>query len=167
VEGVFGVVNLSARRWIALALVLLVCLGVGALGSLATTRSIGDWYATLRKPPWNPPNWIFAPVWTALYASMAVAAWMVWLRAGPRAAWGALGLFVVQLVLNLGWSWLFFGLRNPGAAVLEIALLWVSILVTLLAFRRISPAAGWLMVPYLGWVSFAAALNFTIWRLNA
>jgi translocator protein len=160
-------VNLDARRWIALVLVLLVCLGVGALGSLATLRSIGDWYSALRKPPWNPPSWIFGPVWTALYASMAVAAWLVWLRAGLSAAWGALGLFVLQLVLNLGWSWLFFGLRNPGAAVLEIALLWVSILLTLLAFRRISPAAGWLMVPYLGWVSFAAALNFTIWRLNA
>jgi tryptophan-rich sensory protein len=159
--------NRDVQRWIVLVLVLLVCFGVAALGSLATTRSIGDWYAGLQKPPWNPPNWIFGPVWTALYAAMAVAAWLVWQRVGLRPASGALGLFAVQLVLNAGWSWLFFGLRNPGAAFAEIVLLWVSILLTLLAFRWISPAAGWLMVPYLGWVSFAAALNFTIWRLNA
>lgn len=155
-----------AHRWVVLALFVLVCFGIAGLGSIATASSIGQWYAELRKPAWTPPGWIFGPVWTALYAAMAVAAWLVWVRVGWPAAKGALGLFALQLILNAGWSWLFFGLRNPGAAAIEIVVLWVSILLTLLAFWRAAPPAGWLMVPYLAWVTFATALNIAIWKLN-
>jgi benzodiazapine receptor len=162
-----GTVSINARSWVALGLFLLLCFGVATLGSMATARSIDDWYAAIRKPAWNPPNWLFGPVWTLLYASMAVAAWLVWMRAGWSGADRALALFALQLGLNALWSWLFFGFQNPGAALIEIGLLWASILATLVAFWRIMPAAGWVMVPYLGWVTFATALTAAIWRLNA
>lgn len=162
-----GTVNPNMRPWVVLGLFLLLCFGVAALGSMATARSIGDWYADIRKPAWNPPNWLFGPVWTLLYASMAVAAWLVWMRAGWSGTHAAFALFALQLGLNALWSWLFFGLQNPGAALVDMGLLWLSILLTLIAFWRIAPAAGWLLVPYLGWVTFAAALNAAIWRLNA
>jgi benzodiazapine receptor len=127
----------------------------------------GDWYASLRKPSWNPPNWIFGPVWTALYSMMSVAAWLVWRQGGWQANWRALTAFLIQLGLNAVWSWLFFGLRNPGLALVEILFLWASILWTWRLFRPISPAADWLLLPYLAWVSFAALLNGVLWRLNA
>lgn len=145
---------------------LLLCFAVAALGSLATTPAIDGWYATLRKPAWTPPNWVFGPVWSALYVSMAVAAWVVW-RGNP---WSTtrmpLFVFLAQLTLNLLWSIVFFGLRRPGLALLEILLLWGAIVTTLLAFRRLSPLAAVLLVPYLLWVTLAVALNFAIWRMN-
>lgn len=155
-----------SRHWLALAVFILICLGAGALGSWFTTPSLDGWYAGLRKPSWNPPDWIFAPVWTTLYLLMAVAAWLVWRRAGFAGGRTALALFAVQLILNVGWSALFFGMRNPGAAFVEIVLLWLAIVVTVAAFRPVSRAAAWLLVPYLAWVTFAGALNLTIWRLN-
>jgi translocator protein len=123
----------------------------------------GDWYASLQKPAWNPPSWLFGPVWTALYLGMAVAAWRVWRvgRAGP-----ALALHVLQLALNAAWSWLFFGLHRPDLAFAEILVLWAAILATTVAFFRKDSLAGWLLVPYLAWVGFAAFLNFTLWRLQ-
>lgn len=127
----------------------------------------GEWYATLRKPSWNPPAWVFGPVWTALYTMMAVAAWLVWRRGGWAAQRRPLALFLVQLALNAGWTPLFFGLKSPGLALAEIGLLWLAIVGTLIAFARVSRAAAWLLAPYLAWVSFAAALNFALWRLNA
>ncbi len=156
---------LDRRGLGGLAVLLLVCFGAAAAGGLFTVQSLEDWYAALRKPSWNPPNWIFGPVWTLLYGSMAIAAWLVW-RTGVAGVWAALGVFAGQLVLNVVWSGLFFGLRAPGAAAAEIAVLWAAIVATLLAFWRISPAAGWLLLPYLGWVTFASALNVSIWRLN-
>ncbi len=126
----------------------------------------GEWYAQLRKPSWNPPGWIFGPVWTALYAMMAIAAWMVWRRgrfAGRRLA---LSLFLMQLLFNALWSPLFFGLHNPLMALLDIVLLWLALLATMIAFWKVRPLAGALLVPYLVWVSFAATLNFALWRLN-
>jgi len=126
----------------------------------------GEWYAGLAKPAWNPPNWLFGPVWTVLYILMAVAAWLVWRRQGLAGAALPLLVFVVQLVLNAMWSWLFFGLQRPGVALAEILVLWVAILVTILLFFRVRSVAGILLIPYLLWVSFAAVLNFTIWRLN-
>jgi benzodiazapine receptor len=150
-----------------LGIFLLLCFSAAVLGSMATAQSVGGWYAELRKPPWTPPNWVFAPVWTVLYTSMAVAAWLVWLRAGWSGAAGAFTLFALQLSLNVLWSWLFFGFQNAGAAAVEVVGLWLSILASGLAFWRVAPVAGWLMVPYLGWVTFAAALNLAIWRLNA
>ena len=126
----------------------------------------GGWYAGLRKPSWNPPAWLFGPAWTALYVSMAVAAWMVWRLGGWPAHPLALGLFLAQLAFNALWSPLFFRLHRVGWALADCVLLWFSLAATLVAFWRASPAAGVLLVPYLGWVSFATVLNFTIWRSN-
>jgi benzodiazapine receptor len=127
----------------------------------------GAWYATLSKPAWNPPAAVFAPVWTVLYASMGVAAWLVWRRAGFAVAGPALAAFCAQLVLNAAWSYLFFGLHRPGIAFADILALWVVILVVVLLFWRVDWRAGALMVPYLVWVGFASCLNFALWRMNA
>ena len=166
-----GVLHDSVRRnpaWQALALgfFCLACLLAAGLGSLFTMVSLGSWYATLVKPSWNPPSWLFGPVWTVLYALMGVAGWLVWRRGGP-AIRPALQWFAVQLVLNVGWSAVFFGLQMPGLAFAEILVLWLAIAATLMTSWRVSRAAGILLVPYLLWVSFAAVLNFAIWRLNA
>jgi translocator protein len=155
------------RQAIGLTVSIAVCFAAAGIGSLMTMSSIGGWYAALAKPAWTPPNWVFGPVWSLLYLAMAVAAWMVWRQVGfPRAA-SALNLFAVQLVLNVCWSAIFFGAHRPGLAFVEILLLWLLILATMVAFRLLSRAAAWLMAPYLLWVAFAAALNFSIWRLNA
>ena len=158
---------ITPRNVIGLAVSILICFGAAGLGSLMTTPFISGWYAALWKPAWTPPNWLFGPVWSALYLSMAISAWLVWRKLGVPGAKFALLLFAVQLVLNAGWSGIFFTLHLPGVAFAEVLLLWVSILVTALAFWPLSRAAGWLMVPYLLWVSFASALNYAIWRLNA
>jgi benzodiazapine receptor len=154
------------RQAVVLIALLAACLGVGALGALATAQSVGSWYQTLAKPSFNPPDRVFAPVWTALYVLMAMAAWLVWRRAGWREARPALALFALQLALNLAWSFLFFGARWIGGALVEIALLWLAIAATIAAFRRHSAWAAWLMLPYLAWVSFASLLNWSLWRLN-
>lgn len=142
---------------------LLLCFSAAALGGLFMP---GEWYAQLRKPAWNPPSWLFGPVWTALYFMMAVAAWLVWRRGGFPAQRKALGLFLLQLLLNAAWSPLFFGLHNPALAFAEIVLLWFAILGTFFAFWKTHRGAGALLVPYLAWVTFAAVLNFTLWQLN-
>ena len=144
---------------------IVVCLGAAGLGSLLTTAALRPWYADLRKPSWTPPNWLFGLVWTILFLAMAIAAWLVWRKVGPTAA--PMQLFLLQLLLNVAWSALFFGLRSPGLAFAEIVMLWVAILATSIEFWRAVPAAGWLFLPYLIWVSYATALNFSIWRLNA
>jgi translocator protein len=151
-----------------LMLVLFVgfCLAVGGLGSLFTSGPVRDWYPMINKPSWNPPAWIFGPVWTVLYLMMGTAAWLVWRRRDEADTKRALIAFIVQLILNAAWSPLFFGLRNPLAGLLDIIPLWAAILATLIFFRRISTAAGWLMVPYWLWVSFATALNFALWKMN-
>jgi benzodiazapine receptor len=153
-------------QWIGLIISIGVCLGAAGLGAALTVPEINGWYRTIVKPAWNPPDQIFGPVWTTLYIMMAIAAWLVWKPAGLRAAAGPLMLFAVQLVLNIAWSWIFFGLHRPGWAFVEVLILWVAIAATMLAFFQRSRAAGWLLVPYLAWVSFASFLNFTIWRLN-
>ena len=152
--------------FVVLSLLLGLCLGVGALGAWTTAGSVATWYPTLVKPAWNPPSWVFGPVWTALYLGMAVAAWLVWRAAGWRGSSRALGWFAAQLALNAAWSPLFFGLRSPAAAFLDIAALWVAIVATIAAFFRVSRPAAALLLPYLAWVSFAAALNAAIWRMN-
>lgn len=153
----------DSRRWLALGGWLLLCAAVASMGALFMP---GEWYAALRKPAWNPPNWIFGPVWTALYAMMAVAAWLVWRQGGFGRQRRALGLFFAQLALNAIWTPLFFGLHRPGLAFVEILALWLAIAWTLGAFWRVRRAAAWLLVPYLAWVSFAAVLNGTLWSLN-
>ena len=154
------------RQLVALLICLGVCFGAAGIGSLFTNMSVTTWYPTLITPEWTPPKWVFGPVWSTLYAMMAVAAWLVWRRGGEEAQSG-LRLFAVQLALNVLWSVLFFGLRQPGVAFAEIILLWVAIGATARLFGRISSPAGLLFVPYFVWVGFAAILNFAIWRLNA
>lgn len=152
---------------LALIASILISQLAGVIGSVFTASSVKTWYRTLDKPPFNPPGWVFGPVWTALYTLMGVAAWLVWRKGwvtpGVRAA---LGVFAVQLVLNGLWSYLFFGLRSPFAAFVELVILWAAIALTVILFFRVSGAAGWLLIPYIAWVSFAGVLNFSIWRLN-
>lgn len=156
----------SHHRWLGLFLFIAICLLVEGLAGAMTASAIPGWYAGLKKPSWTPPAWVFGPVWTFLYLTMAVAAWLVWSKLGLPGASTPLILFGVQLIFNFAWSWIFFGLHLPGIAFLDIVLLWLAILATLIAFWRVTPAAGWLLVPYLTWVSYAATLNFAIWRSN-
>lgn len=136
-----------------------------AIGAAASIQA-GSFYTQLVRPDWAPPAAVFGPVWTALYALMGVAAWLVWRVGGFRAARSALTLFLVQLALNALWSWLFFGWHRGALAFADILLLWALIVATVIAFWRIRPLAGALLVPYLLWVSFAAALNYAVWQLN-
>jgi len=126
----------------------------------------GAWYASLTKPSWNPPNYLFGPVWTALYVLMATSAWIVWRKAGFSGAGPALALFVVQLALNALWSYLFFGQHRPDLAFIDIVALWAAIVIVAALFWRVDHLAGGLMVPYVAWVTFASYLNFVLWRLN-
>lgn len=156
----------GTRTWIGLIVFVGACLAVGRIGSIFTSLSRATWYETLRRPDWAPPDWLFGPVWTALYIAMGVAAWLVWRRLGLPGAIVPLTLFAIQLLLNLAWTGIFFGLRAPGAAFVEIIALWAAILATMAAFWRVSRTAGLLLLPYLLWVTYAAALNYQIWRLN-
>lgn len=157
----------TTRNVLVLAAFLLIVYAVSGLGALSTGPAVKGWYTTIRKPAWTPPSWLFGPVWITLYTMMAVAAWLVW-RCGdnPRRA-AALGVFVIQLLLNAAWSPLFFGLHRIDLGLIDIIALWLAILLTILLFFRIRPAAGWLLVPYLLWCTYAAALNLALWRLNA
>jgi tryptophan-rich sensory protein len=150
----------------ALVLFLALCLGIGALGGMVIATSVDTWYAALAKPLFNPPDEVFAPVWTVLYVLMAVAAWRVWRAADRDTTRGPLTLFALQLALNLGWIVVFFGLQKIGSAVATIVVLDVAILVTTLAFGAVDRLAGLLMTPYLAWAAFATVLNVALWRLN-
>jgi len=143
----------------------IVSFAVSALGAIASIEA-RSFYAGLVQPDWAPPGWLFGPVWTLLFALMAVAAWLVWRNGGFRANRAALALFLVQLAFNALWSWLFFAWRLGGPAFADILLLWGLILATLVAFWRVRPLAGALLIPYLLWVSFAAFLNYAVWQLN-
>ena len=134
-----------------------------AVAGFAAQFEPGLWYEGIQKPGFTPPNWVFGPAWTVLYAAVAVAGWMVWRVAG----WGrALALWIAQPLLNGAWSWLFFGLHEPGLALAEILVLWIAIAATIAAFLHVRRAAAFLLVPYLAWVSFAGLLNAAIWHLN-
>ena len=154
------------KQIVGLATSILICFAAAGLGSVVTTSKIPNWYAELAKPAWTPPGWLFGPVWTALYLGMAIAAWLIWRKRRIGGAKLPLALFATQLALNSLWSVLFFGFQRPGVAFIEILLLWSAIFATLLAFWRHSTLAGSLLIPYLVWVSFAAVLNWSIWRLN-
>lgn len=149
------------------AAVLSACLAASAaaagVGSVPTIRAIPIWYRRLDKPGWTPPDAVFGPVWSLLYAGQAVAAWLAW-KAQPDRAGNLFALHGAQLALNAGWSLVFFGLRRPGLALIEIAVLWVAIAATMRALYRRSTVAGALFAPYFAWVTFAAALNWSIWR---
>jgi tryptophan-rich sensory protein len=143
------------------------CYLAAAIGSLFTTPNIPTWYATLSRPDFAPPDWVFGPVWTALYTMMGISAYLVWREGladpGVRAS---MAVFVLQLAINISWSAAFFGLRSPLAGLAVIIILWGLIALNIQRFRGISRTAGALLIPYLLWVSFAAVLNFEIWRLN-
>jgi tryptophan-rich sensory protein len=146
--------------WLAL------CYATAAIGALASVNA-RSFYAQLIQPSWAPPGWLFGPVWTALFTCMAIAAWLVWRSdIQQRHKWQALALFLVQLVINALWSWLFFTWQRGGAAFVDVVLLWLLIAGTAIAFAKISKTAGWLLAPYLAWVTFAAALNGVLWRTN-
>ncbi|MBF4466753.1 TspO/MBR family protein [Flavobacterium sp. LC2016-12] len=156
------------NKYIKIAIALLVCLAVGYSASTVTRPSVESWYPTLVKPIFNPPNWIFMPMWTLLYILMAVAAGLVWdkIKEQNEVVKKALLFFIIQLTLNAIWSYLFFGLKNPLLALIEIALLWLMIYETYLKFIKINKTAGYLLIPYMAWVAFAAVLNASIWWLN-
>ncbi|WP_269686471.1 TspO/MBR family protein [Flavobacterium lacustre] len=149
-------------------LVVVVCLSIGYMSGVVTRSAITTWYPTLIKPSFNPPNWIFAPVWSLLYVMMGVAAGLVWDRidTNKEGVKKAFFFFAIQLILNALWSYLFFGLHNPMLAGLEIILLWLMIYETYVQFAKINTIAGYLFIPYLLWVSFASVLNGSIWWLN-
>ncbi len=153
-------------RWIGLVFWIALCFAVAGMGARWTAGEITGWYATLKRPRIAPPNWVFGPVWSLLYALMAVAAWRVWMAAPSTGRTWALLLFVGQLALNLAWSWIYFRRHALGAALVEVAVLWVAIGGTIFAFGRVAPIAAWLMAPYLAWVTFATVLNAAICRLN-
>ena len=144
---------------------LAVSFAAAALGGSASANA-GDFYQQLTRPAWAPPSWLFAPVWTVLYLLMGVAAWLVWRERGFRQARMALSLFLLQLVLNAFWTWLFFVWHLGGLAFVEILVLWALILCTAGAFWRVRPIAGTLLIPYLVWVTFASALTYAIWQRN-
>jgi len=160
--------NLSRRRDI-LGLVAFItgCLLVSGIGGIITATSVGSWYLSIEKPPFNPPNWVFAPVWTTIYVFMAVAGWRVWRKGHDARRHRALIAFGVQLGLNLTWSLLFFGLQRIDLAMVEISMLLVAIVTTTMLFGKIDRLAGALFVPYVLWVSFATLLNGSLWVLNA
>ncbi|HEX5305646.1 MAG TPA: TspO/MBR family protein [Dyella sp.] len=148
------------RKWGSLLVCVLLAFGAGFVGSRFLP---GDWYAALAKPSFNPPNSVFAPVWSVLYLLMAIAAWRAWRKGGHGPA---MGLWLAQLVLNAAWSWLFFGRHLLGVALVDIVCLLALIIATTVAFFRRDRAAGWMMVPYIAWVSFATVLNAALWHLN-
>ena len=156
--------SVSRRRDVlGLLAFVVMCFGVSLLGGRATLPALAHWYPALAKPAWTPPEWVFGPVWTLLYPTMAVAGWLAW-REG-RSRRGTL-LYLLQLTLNAAWPWFFFGERRIGWALVCVVVLWFVILGTIVAFWRVSRGAAVLMLPYLGWVGFALALNAALWRMN-
>lgn len=146
---------------------ILIPLLVGSSAGFFTSSGVNGWYASANKPWFNPPNWIFAPVWTALYILMGIALYLVWKTASEKSVKrNAIILFAFQLALNFCWSFLFFKMQEPGWAFVEIISMWFMILLTILWFRKISTTAAWLLIPYISWVSFASILNYAIWKLN-
>jgi benzodiazapine receptor len=151
-----------------IAIAVILCLAVGYSSSTFTKEGVATWYPTILKPSFNPPNWVFMPVWTLLFILMGVAAGLVWdkIKEQNEEVKKALGFFLVQLILNAVWSYIFFGLKNPMLALVEIVLLWLMIYETYLKFTKINKTAGYLLIPYMAWVAFAAVLNASIWWLN-
>ncbi len=156
----------TARDVILGAVAVGAVIATSVLGQIAAFPNLAPWYSGLAKPAFNPPNWIFGPVWTALYALMAFASWRI-LRLSPsRVRIRALSLYAAMLVLNAAWSWMFFAARSPGLGLINILPQLALILATLDAFRRLDRLAGWILLPLAGWVAFASVLNLAIWRLN-
>ncbi|MFB6073112.1 MAG: TspO/MBR family protein [Halobacterium sp.] len=158
--------DLSRDDAAGVAVAVVACNAVGAAPALVTATGSGSWYDSLAKPAFAPPNWVFGPVWTLLFTLLGVAAYLVVRDGAGRERTLALGLFVTQYALNVSWTLVFFGGQNPAGGLAVIAALWAAIAATLAAFHRVRPAAGYLLAPYLAWVSFAAVLNYAFWALN-
>jgi translocator protein len=155
----------TSRQYIGLAVWLGVCLAAGGIGAIASADA-GSFYGQLARPDWAPPAWLFAPVWTALYALMAVSAWLVWRQCGFRAGRTALVLFIVQLAANALWTWVFFAWNQGALAFAEILILWCLIVATTVSFWRLRVLAAVMLLPYLAWVTFATMLTFSTWQRN-
>jgi len=159
---------MSNIKYLKLAASIVICLSAGAIGSVFTSSSVGGWYRTLAKPSFNPPAWLFAPVWTLLYITMGISLFLVWTsrNAARTRIRIALFFFSIQLLLNFLWSVFFFGLKSPLLGFIDILLLWATIMVTMLSFKKISQLSSCILVPYLLWVTFAAVLNYSILAMN-
>lgn len=153
-------------KFIPIFVSIIIAQAAGAIGSIFTAPNIPVWYEMLVKPEWNPPSWVFGPVWISLYTLMGIAAYLIWKKRGEPGAKIALWVYGIHLILNTLWSIIFFGMRNPGLAFMEILVLLASILLTTWLFKKIDWRAAALMLPYIAWVSFASFLNYTIWQLN-
>ncbi len=157
----------NLKKTVMLLVSIVIPLLVGFIGSIATSSSVSSWYQTINKPSFNPPNSVFGPVWTALFILMGVSFYLVWSKGlDKKGVKKAIAFFGVQLVLNILWSFMFFGLQSPAYGLIEIVILWAAIVYTILLFHKISKAASYLLIPYILWVSFAAVLNFAIFILN-
>ena len=148
------------------AISLIIPLAIGFTGSFFTSGSVGTWYTTLNKPSFNPPNWIFAPVWTILFIMIGISFYIAWSKGFLTRKWIPISIYALNLLLNLLWSLLFFGLKTPLISFIEIIALWIVIVVNIIIFYKISKVSGILMIPYLLWVSFASVLNYSIYQLN-
>lgn len=157
---------MTSKQWLPLGLFVVLAFAAAGIGWLATRAGVDTWYPTLRKPDWTPPSSVFGPVWTLLYILMAVATWLAWGKGDSTTARRTVSLYSAQLTLNALWSILFFGLRQPGAALVEIIVLWAVLVVIQLRYWRLDRIAAVLWIPYLAWVTFAAFLNGAIWSLN-
>jgi len=154
-------------KWIKLIASIIICQLAGIIGSIFTAPSIPTWYATLQKPFFTPPSWVFAPVWITLFLLMGISLYLIWEKGlGIKNVRIAVSIFGAQLILNTVWSFLFFGLQNPFLAFIEILILWIFILASIILFYRISKKAGIILVPYIVWVTIATALNYSVWILN-
>ena len=155
---------MDMASWIGFGVFALLALATASSGAVFTPDA---WYREINKPSWTPKDWVFPTVWTPLYVLIAVSGWLVWREAGVAGAALPLAVYLLQLVLNAGWSAIFFGMKRPGLALAEVLVLWLSIALTIVLFWPISPLAALLLVPYLVWVTIASALNFQVWRMNA
>ena len=155
------------NTYLKLFICIAICLAIGGVSGYFTTSEITTWYATLNKPSFNPPNWIFGPVWSILYFLMGISLWLIWKNEiSSSIKYKAIFIFAIQLILNFFWSIIFFSLHQLSFALAEIILMWFFILFSIIRFHPISKTAAYLLIPYLCWVSFATVLNFAIWRLN-
>ena len=157
----------AAGRALSAIIIFAIVFGAAGIGAALGGAMTGPWYQELNKPAFSPPSWVFGPVWTVLYATMALAAWLIWIRRPVASVALPLALFGVQLFFNMIWSGLFFRLHLIGAAAADIVLIWLATAATIAAFLRVSRPAGLILLPYLVWLTFAGVLNFSIWRLNA
>lgn len=153
------------KNWVKLVISIAIPQIVAGAGAYFTVSGIGSWYQTIQRPTWNPPSWLFGPVWTTLYVLMGIALYLVWKSAASNKR-SAISLWSVQLVVNFLWSFLFFNQHQIGGALIDLVILWLLLLLTIFAFAKINKAAAWLLVPYISWVTFAGILNYTIWMLN-